>query len=563
MEYRQLSDLSYRPNRLLFESQLCKEDKADFALGEANGTHFVALIDINKCHDQTLLNRIANYRLQAKLTYQLNDSKTYFVKPSVLAEARSKVDDGTFYDGKKLLADFDQLLQIAINRKVTDIHVIVQPLGARIEFRQFRELVPYKEYDVQYINSLMAAIYNDQGEEQSKDGEFNPSKIQQTVIERFIDQKKYRIRFSSMNIDSSNPGANKHLVSAYYAALRILPTDMSAIKPLAELGYRQDQLVLLNNTILADSGVVIFSGQLNSGKSTTLGSLLKTIRAKYPSKRVVSVESPPEYIIDGVMQHPVHTSVDMSDQEMSQAYKRAMNACARSDMNIGFINEIRNEDTAGFAKWVVEAGHLFLSTVHAQSALGIVNRLQSFGIERDIVCSPKFIQLLVNQALVQSVCSHCALDIEAMSAIEDEETQAMLSRLHSMLKTYVLTDYLSAIRFRNKQGCSHCAGGINGLTVVAEMVKPTGELLTLLSQSKHIDAYLNWRHQGELTVKESAILKVVKGEVCPSSLEAELGAINEVDMLDSLGELFFKSILRPFLNVETIEKISEMHHAMA
>ncbi|WP_119327751.1 GspE/PulE family protein [Cysteiniphilum halobium] len=561
MEYQQLSDLSYRPNRLLFESQLCKEDKADFALGEANGTHFVALIDINKCHDQTLLNRIANYRLQAKSEYQLNDSKTYFVKPSVLAEARSKVDDGTFYDGKKLLADFDQLLQIAINRKVTDIHVIVQPLGARIEFRQFRELVLYKEYDVQYINSLIAAIYNDQGEEQSKDGEFNPSKIQQTVIERFIDQKKYRIRFSSMNIDSSNAGANKHLLSAYYAPLRILPTDMSAIKPLAELGYRQDQLALLTHTILADSGVVIFSGQLNSGKSTTLGSLLKIIRFKYPSKRVVSVESPPEYIIDGVMQHPVHTSVDMSDQEMSQAYKRAMNACARSDMNIGFINEIRNEDTAGFAKWVVEAGHLFLSTVHAQSALGIVNRLQSFGIERDIVCSPKFIQLLVNQALIQTLCPHCALGIDATTS-EDEDTQAMLLRLHSMLKTYVLTDYLSAIRFRNKQGCSHCTGGINGLTVVAEMVKPTGELLTLLSQNKHIDAYLYWRGQGALTVKESAILKVIQGEVCPSSLEAELGAINEVDMLDSLGDVFFKEILCPFLEKSSIEKTSETHHAM-
>ncbi len=324
--------------------------------------------------------------------------------------------------------------------------------------------------------------------------------------------------------------------------MRILPTEQQSIKSLKELGYSNKQIERLEHAMIADSGLILTAGEVNSGKSTMQAAMLKKIRALFPSKNIVEVGSPIEYSIEGIIQHPIHTTVEMSEAEMTLAYSRAMAQFLRSDAEIFCINEIRNKDTAIFTQSAVQSGHLFISTIHAQSALHIINRLVSLNLDREILCSPGFIRLLIHQSLVAIVCKHCAMSYK--DAIQLDNFQAILGRLHKMCEIYGLHESsLENLKFRNGNGCEHCHKGVAGLTVVAEMVMPTGKLLTLLNDNKFIDAYLCWRHSGERTLKEDAILKVLNGLVCPTSLEQRLGAIDDTQMLDLLDSQFIKTIL--------------------
>ncbi|WP_203249698.1 GspE/PulE family protein [Cysteiniphilum marinum] len=565
--YSNLADLKFKPSKLLFDDELADKYKPVLACYESSNNCFVALTTEDKEHDQDVQHKIAQLGTKAERNYRLNRHKTYLVKPSVLVEIRNKVSDGKVHSHEKLRIDFDRLLATAISKNASDIHIKVNPLRAFSMFRIYGELQHYQDYDVSYMQALVGAMYNDMGEESSKDSEFNPKKIQETVIERFIDHKKYRIRFVSVPTVSSDSGLNKSLSSPFKSVSRILQIDRASMKDFVTLGFRSDLIEKIERAVLAPHGLGIVSGSVNNGKSTTLAAMTDFIVDNYPHKHIMTIESPVEYFIsaDTVTQHPVHTSVDIENEALEKSYKTSQSASLRSDIDVELQNEIRNEETARFAQLIVQSGHLFLSTVHAQSALNIVNRLVALGIERDVLCSPDFLRVLIHQSLLQTVCPSCALGYEEFSdvlAIEASDIvktthkhHALLKRIDTLFSLYGIDNkYKSQLRFRNYQGCEHCKHGvygIKGLTVAAEVVKPTGKLIDLLAKNDAIGAYLHWRSSGDLTVKEDGILKVLKGEVCPTSFETKLGMIDEVEMHDliedALGTDFIKRVLNPYL----------------
>ncbi|WP_192485074.1 MULTISPECIES: ATPase, T2SS/T4P/T4SS family [Cysteiniphilum] len=540
----QLSQVDHKPNRLLYEEAIASSLKDKVVFYESVNKRFVSLILENIANDQKIEALALDLRLKASKEYELDKSKTYFVKQNVITEVRNKVSDGKVHDHEKLRVDFERLLKEVIDKQASDIHIFVKPTRAYIMLREFGELRHFRDYNVGYMHALVSAMYNDLGEEGSKDSEFSPYKIQETVIERFINHKKYRIRFASVNIVSSDSGANRSSISPYKVTLRILPTDESNIKSFQMLGYRANHIKRFEKMTMASSGVVITSGSVNSGKSTTLSCIVEKIIAKYPYKHIISIESPVEYFIsaDTVAQHPVHTSADMDEGVIEKSYKSAQNIALRTDIDVAYLNEIRNIETAKFAQLIVQSGHLFLSTLHAQSALNIINRLTALGVERDVLCSPNFIQLLIHQSLLQKVCQHCAYDYQSYQSVANDSQ--LMNRLNNMFERYGLSSiYKNSLRFRNNNGCQYCSKGIKGLTVAAEIVKPSGQLLELIATKQQVEAYKYWRSTGELTLKEDGILKLLKGEVCPSSLELKLGAIDELEMSDCFDADFFKSLL--------------------
>ncbi len=571
--YSNLADLRFKPSKLLFDDEITDQYKPVLACYESSNNCFVALTTEDKEYDREVQHKIAKLGTKAERNHNLSKHKTYLVKPSVLVEIRNKVSDGKVHSHEKLRMDFDRLLATAISKNASDIHIKVNPLRAFIMFRIYGELQHCQDYDVSYIQALVGAMYNDMGEESSKDSEFNPKKIQETVIERFIEHKKYRIRFVSVPTVSSDSGLNKTLSSPFKSTSRILQIDRTSMKDFASLGFRSDLIEKIERAVLAPHGLGIISGSVNNGKSTTLAAMTDFIIDHYPHKHIMTIESPVEYFIsaDTVTQHPVHTSVDIKEDELERRYKVSQSASLRSDIDVVLQNEIRSEETARFAQLIVQSGHLFLSTIHAQSALHIINRLAALGIERDLLCSPDFLRVLIHQSLLQKVCQSCALDyvgftdfskakkaqIDAKSV---RKSQALLSRLDALFQLYGIRDeFKSQLRFRNHHGCEDCRNGIHGiqgLTVAAEVIKPTGKLIDLLAKNDLISAYLHWRSNGDLTVKEDGLLKVLKGEVCPTSFETKLGMIDEIEMQDlienSLGEDFLKQVLQPYLNTQEV-----------
>ena len=159
--------------------------------------------------------------------------------------------------------------------------------------------------------------------------------------------------------------------------LRLLDKQAGKLD-LAQLGMAPDTLALLGDTIERPHGILLVTGPTGSGKTTTLyASLLKLNDA---SSNIMTVEDPIEYYIDGVGQTQVNTKVDMS-------FARGLRAILRQDPDVVMVGEIRDLETAQIAVQASLTGHLVLSTLHTNSAVGAVTRLRDMGVEPFLLSS--------------------------------------------------------------------------------------------------------------------------------------------------------------------------------
>ena len=159
--------------------------------------------------------------------------------------------------------------------------------------------------------------------------------------------------------------------------LRLLDKQAGKLD-LRQLGMAADTLDLLSETIERPHGILLVTGPTGSGKTTTLyASLLKLNDS---SRNIMTVEDPIEYYIDGVGQTQVNTKVDMS-------FARGLRAILRQDPDVVMVGEIRDLETAQIAVQASLTGHLVLSTLHTNSAVGAVTRLRDMGVEPFLLSS--------------------------------------------------------------------------------------------------------------------------------------------------------------------------------
>ncbi|MBS0558147.1 MAG: type II secretion system ATPase GspE [Proteobacteria bacterium] len=159
--------------------------------------------------------------------------------------------------------------------------------------------------------------------------------------------------------------------------LRLLDKQAGKLD-LQQLGMAPDTLAALSDVIQRPHGILLVTGPTGSGKTTTLyGSLLKLNDA---SRNIMTVEDPIEYYIDGVGQTQVNTKVDMT-------FARGLRAILRQDPDVVMVGEIRDLETAEIAVQASLTGHLVLSTLHTNSAVGAVTRLRDMGVEPFLLSS--------------------------------------------------------------------------------------------------------------------------------------------------------------------------------
>jgi general secretion pathway protein E len=159
--------------------------------------------------------------------------------------------------------------------------------------------------------------------------------------------------------------------------LRLLDKQAGKLD-LAQLGMAPDTLGLLSETIRRPHGILLVTGPTGSGKTTTLYASL--LRLNDSSRNIMTVEDPIEYYIDGVGQTQVNTKVDMS-------FARGLRAILRQDPDVVMVGEIRDLETAQIAVQASLTGHLVLSTLHTNSAVGAVTRLRDMGVEPFLLSS--------------------------------------------------------------------------------------------------------------------------------------------------------------------------------
>lgn len=465
----------------------------------------------------------------------------------------------------------------AVKQGVSDIHLEVRKGFTRIRARtngritnfyqtSFAESTGYEWGRVIY--QVMSAVSN---------ATFN-SKTQQDalVVGIFGDNErkvKLRVRVAT---NPSEP-------SGFDMTMRLLIIQDSK-KPLTleQLGYNKKLTMGIQQSIAQPVGLTIIAGTTGSGKSTTLQNiLLAKINERNGEIKVITVEDPPEYYIPGATQVPVIRDEKGNAQE---GFSKAIKAAMRSDPDVIMVGEIRDEQSAKLTVQAVQSGHQVYSTIHAQSALGILNRIENLGVTRDILGSPEFIAGLIYQKLLPILCPHCstklvddnipnAYSIEKIivdngilqegdlvkyqeKRIFEKKTNINLVRylqdmkvLNSSKAEFIFEEYRNKnpeekkeqflkrlneyygdiselnIRFQG-QGCKHCKGGISGRTVVAELVRPDFHMLELITEKRDAELLTYWKKtMGGKFAAEDAYDKIKMGIVSPIDVEHELGHI--------------------------------------
>lgn len=190
--------------------------------------------------------------------------------------------------------------------------------------------------------------------------------------------------------------------------LRLLDKH-NVVLDLAKLGMRDDHLAKMSKLLASPHGIVLVTGPTGSGKSTTLYAALTQINSK--TRNILTVEDPIEYDLEGIGQTQVNNKVDMT-------FARGLRAILRQDPDVVMVGEIRDNETAKIAVQASLTGHLVLSTLHTNSAIGAITRLHDMGIEPFLLSTSLI--AVVAQRLVRTLCVECksAYEIDSLTANE-------------------------------------------------------------------------------------------------------------------------------------------------
>ena len=267
--------------------------------------------------------------------------------------------------------------------------------------------------------------------------------------------------------------------------MRIL--DLSnAANELSKLGLTKQNEELFRNMIKNPNGIVLITGPTGSGKSSTLYAALKQLNS--PDVNIMSVEDPVEYRLEGVNQVQVREEVGMT-------FAAGLRSMLRQDPDIIMLGEIRDLETAQIAVRASLTGHLVLSTLHTNSAIESISRMQDMGIEPFLLTSS--LVGIVAQRLVRRVCRDCA---EVRPPTLEE-------------KLFLEKYGYSVVEVTHGVGCPACNNcGYRGRIAIQEVVPVTRELKDLILQKKTTQELTDYaRVQGYGSLVDDGVQKILQG----------------------------------------------------
>jgi type IV pilus assembly protein PilB len=235
-------------------------------------------------------------------------------------------------------------------------------------------------------------------------------------------------------------------------------------------------------------GMILLTGPTGSGKTTTLYSVLQSLNS--PEKNIVTVEDPVEYRLNGVTQVQVNPVAGMT-------FANGLRSIVRQDPDIIFVGEIRDLETAEIAISAALTGHLVLSTLHTNDAVGAVSRLVNIGVQPFLVASA--LLGAVAQRLVRTCCDKCKQTYEP----SQEELKILRD----------LPDKNQDIKLHRSRGCNTCYHtGYYGRKAIYEILSITPEIRRMIVAGCGDDEIrAQAGKEGMRTLKESGIEEVLAG----------------------------------------------------
>ena len=315
---------------------------------------------------------------------------------------------------------------------------------------------------------------------------------------RLDEQRKPQDGRFSATIDNREIDFRVSTFPSYYGekiVIRILDRERGFI-PLDEIGLTDRNLAIIRKAIKKPHGLILLSGPTGTGKSTTLFSMLNEIDREH--KNVLSLEDPIEYFIDGVTQSQVRP-------EIGYTFANGLRTTLRQDPDVIMVGEIRDSETAKLAFQAALTGHLVLSTIHTNDAIGTIPRLIDMGVEPYLI--PPVLILSMAQRLVHTLCEDGGKESE-ISASDRKSIEAQMASLPKEYRFAIPKVAYEATRTPT------CPTGIRGRLAVFEVMEMSREIeRIILDNPVESRIWAAARGDGMLTMREDAAVKAFNKQI--------------------------------------------------
>lgn len=285
--------------------------------------------------------------------------------------------------------------------------------------------------------------------------------------------------------------------------MRILDPTVG-LKTLPELGIVGRNLEVIERGVRKPFGMILMTGPTGSGKSTTIYGILQILNTE--TVNIISLEDPVEYYVDGVNQSQIRP-------ELGYTFATGLRQILRQDPNIIVVGEMRDSETAGLATQSALTGHLVLSTLHTNDAVGVIPRLINMGVEPYLI--PAALNVALAQRLVKRLCPDCKKEITAPEAIKKVILKAIDKMSEELRPNPPVGGKKDEIKIYKPIGCPKCGQkGTKGRIAVFELLEMTPQLEEIIiggpTESK-ITAEAE--RQGMVTMLQDGVLKVLEGVI--------------------------------------------------
>lgn len=478
-------------------------------IAEVQGRIAVAMLDATNIQAVDYLSSLIQRPLkvfmasQKSIKHVLDQYKTDLSGVDALAEnvdaqtqadAESKRQVQTIVQDSPISKALNTILEYAVRAKASDIHI--EPLEKSLKIRC-------------RIDGVLREIMN------------LPKSIEPALISRIkilsslkIDEHRvpqdgqFAVAVSGKEVDLRI--AISPVVWGEQVVIRLLDKTGNSFN-LEEMGYAGRALRIIRKGIAAPNGMVLTSGPTGSGKSTSLYALIKEI--KDDSVNIITLEDPVEYKMDGVNQIQVNAEVGLT-------FSAGLRSILRLDPDIVMVGEIRDGETANLAVQAALTGHLVFSTLHTNSAAGILPRLIDMGIEPFLIAST--VNTIIGQRLVRRVAAkrntYQSSPLQTQSIIETvghllPKTPEEVERVSADLgyKNLPLANQKSYTLVKGRD-TPQTPGGYQGRAGLYEVMEVTEEIQKLII--KHATSHEVQKvamAQGMITMRQDGYLKALTG----------------------------------------------------
>ncbi|MCK9393544.1 MAG: GspE/PulE family protein [Candidatus Paceibacterota bacterium] len=379
------------------------------------------------------------------------------------------------------------ILRHAVEGSASDIHIEPEEKQTRVRFRMDGSLYASLFLPFQAHASIVARIKI-----------LSNLRLDETRIPQ---DGRFSAKIDSKNVDfrvSTLPTKLGEKV-----VIRVLDST-EGLRNYEEIGLMSRNLRLIREASLKPYGLILVTGPTGSGKTTTLYSILRELNQ--PEVNIITLEDPIEYFIEGINQSQVRPDIGY---DFSQGLRHVV----RQDPDIIMVGEIRDEESASLVTQAALTGHIVLSTLHTNNAIGAVPRLIDMKIKPFLL--PSTLNISIGQRLAHRLCPFCKEKIKPNKQILKEIWKSITDVPSEVKEYFNVPKTPDEVYVYKPKGCPKCnMKGEKGRVGIFEILKMTPELENIILENPNEQLVgAEAKRQGMVSMRQDGILKALIGEI--------------------------------------------------